>query len=106
MTAPDGSEERLRLDKWLFFARIVRTRVLAQELAESGHVRVNGVRVKASSKAIKIGDVLTVALDRRVRVLEVLAVAERRGGAEDGAGLYREIGEGAPGRPGNIYANR
>jgi ribosome-associated heat shock protein Hsp15 len=94
MSAEAAGQERLRLDKWLFVARIVRTRQLAQELAESGHVRVNGVRASASSKPIRIGDVLTIALDRRVRVLKVLALAERRGGAEDGAGLYRELTEG------------
>lgn len=94
MKVETGEQERLRLDKWLFVARIVRTRQLAQELAESGHVRVNGVRATASSKPVRLGDVLTIALDRRVRVLKVLALAERRGGAEDGAGLYQELTEG------------
>jgi ribosome-associated heat shock protein Hsp15 len=91
MRGGTAEQERLRLDKWLFVARIVRTRQLAQELAESGHVRVNGVRATASSKPVRLGDVLTIALDRRVRVLKVMALAERRGGAEDGAGLYLDL---------------
>ena len=45
--------KRLRLDKWLWFARVVRTRALAQELAAGGHVRVNGQRAEGSSKAVK-----------------------------------------------------
>jgi ribosome-associated heat shock protein Hsp15 len=83
----------LRLDKWLWFARIVRTRSLAKELAESGHVRVNGQRVQSAARLVRIGDVLTVALDSRVRVLKVADVAERRGPAEAGAALYEELSE-------------
>jgi ribosome-associated heat shock protein Hsp15 len=82
----------LRLDKWLWFARIVKTRVIAQELATSGRVRVNGQHATSASRLVRIGDVLTVALPSRVRVLKVLDVAERRGGAADGAALYVEIG--------------
>jgi ribosome-associated heat shock protein Hsp15 len=81
----------LRIDKWLWFARIVKTRVLAQELARSGHVRVNGQRIKDASKLVRIGDVLTVALPSRVRVLKVTDVAERRGQAAEGAALYEEL---------------
>jgi ribosome-associated heat shock protein Hsp15 len=82
----------LRLDRWLWFARIVRTRALAQELAASGHVRVNGQRATAASRLVRVGDVLTVALPSRVRVLRVEDVAERRGPAAEGAALYVEIG--------------
>jgi ribosome-associated heat shock protein Hsp15 len=82
----------LRLDKWLWFARIVKTRAIAQELATSGHVRVSGQRVTSASRLVRVGDVLTVALPSRVRVLKVLDVAERRGGAAEGAALYEEIG--------------
>ena len=56
MTEP---ADRLRLDKWLWHARVVRTRALAQDLARPGHVRVNGERASAASKAVRIGDVLT-----------------------------------------------
>lgn len=82
---------RIRLDKWLWFARVVRTRALAQELAGSGHVRVNGQRAEAASKAVRIGDVLTIALPSRVRVLRVMDVAERRGPASEAERLYEEL---------------
>jgi ribosome-associated heat shock protein Hsp15 len=81
----------LRLDKWLWFARIVKTREIAKELAESGHVRINGQRATSASRLVRIGDVLTVALPSRVRVLKVADVAERRGPAAAGAALYEEI---------------
>jgi ribosome-associated heat shock protein Hsp15 len=81
----------LRLDKWLWFARIVKTRAIAQGLATSGHVRINGQRVSSASRQLRIGDVLTVALPSRVRVLKVRDVAERRRGATEGAALYEEL---------------
>ncbi|MFL5161017.1 MAG: S4 domain-containing protein, partial [Microvirga sp.] len=66
------------------------------ELVESGHVRVNGAREKSPGHAIKIGDVLTVALDRTVRVLKVIAFNERRGDAASARVLYEELSEGHP----------
>ena len=64
--------DRQRIDKWLWHARVVRTRTAAAALAAAGHVRLNGARVDAPSRAVKAGDVVTVALDRTVRVLKVL----------------------------------
>ncbi len=86
-----SDEKRLRLDKWLWFARVVRTRALAQELASGGHVRVNGQRTDSSAKAVRVGDVLTIALPSRVRVLKVLDVAERRGPASEAETLYEDM---------------
>ncbi len=85
-------ESKIRLDKWLWFARVVKTRSIAQGLASSGHVRINGQRAESASKAIRVGDVLTIALPSRVRVLKVLDVAERRGPASDAMTLYQELG--------------
>jgi ribosome-associated heat shock protein Hsp15 len=72
---------------------VVKARTSAAELVESGHVRVNGVRETSPGHAIKIGDVLTVALDRTVRVLKVIAFNARRGDADAARVLYEEIGE-------------
>jgi len=71
--------DRQRIDKWLWHARIVRTRSAAAALTASGHVRINGQRVDAPSRAVRPGDVVTVALDRAVHVLRVLDFSERRG---------------------------
>jgi ribosome-associated heat shock protein Hsp15 len=91
-TASKNEEGKIRLDKWLWFARVVKTRSIAQGLAVSGHVRVNGQRAESASKAIRIGDVLTIALPSRVRVLKVLDTAERRGPASNATALYDELG--------------
>ena len=78
--------DRQRIDKWLWHARVVRTRSAAALLANDGHVRLNGERVSAASRPVKPGDVVTVALDRTVRIMKVTGFAERRGDA-DAAGL-------------------
>jgi ribosome-associated heat shock protein Hsp15 len=71
-----------RIDKWLWHARVVRTRSASAALVASGHVRINGQRVAAPSHAVRTGDVVTVALDRAVHVLKVLSFSERRGSAD------------------------
>lgn len=83
--------DRQRIDKWLWHARVVRTRSDAAALAESGHVRLNGKRVTACSQTVRVGDVLTVALDRAVRVIEVQGFCDRRRGAPLARTLYREL---------------
>jgi ribosome-associated heat shock protein Hsp15 len=71
---------------------VVKARTSAAALVESGHVRVNGSRETSPGHAIKIGDVLTIALDRAVRVLKVTAFNERRGDAASARLLYEELG--------------
>ncbi len=83
--------ERQRLDKWLWHARVVKARSSAAALVEAGHVRINGIREKAPGHAVKPGDVLTVALDNSVRILKVVAFAERRGDATAARVLYEDL---------------
>ena len=83
--------ERQRLDKWLWHARVVKARTSAAALVEAGHVRINGVRERAPGHAVKAGDVLTIALDRTVRVLKVTGFAERRGDASSARSLYEDL---------------
>ena len=82
--------DRQRIDKWLWHARVVRTRSAAASLAEGGLVRVNGDRIRAASRSVRTGDVVTVALDR-VQVLKVAGFSERRGGASDAALLFENL---------------
>lgn len=82
--------DRQRIDKWLWHARVAPTRSAAAALAASGRVRVNGTRVEAASRPVKPGDVVTIALDTRVRVLSVVGFALRRGPAEAARSLYEE----------------
>ena len=82
--------DRQRIDKWLWHARVVRTRTAAAALAEGGVVRVNGTRIDAASRQVRAGDVVTVALDR-VLVMKVAGFSERRGGASDASILYENL---------------
>ena len=83
--------ERQRLDKWLWHARVVKARTSAAELIEAGHVRINGAREKAPGHSVKIGDVLTIGLDRTVRILKVAGFSERRGDASAARVLYDDL---------------
>ena len=83
--------ERQRLDKWLWHARVVKARSSAAALVEAGHVRINGIREQAPGHGVKLGDVLTIGLDRSVRVLKVIGFAERRGDAAAARVLYDEL---------------
>ena len=80
-----------RLDKWLWHARIVKSRSLAAKLIEEGCIRVNRQRVVKASASVKAGDVLTAALNGRVRVIEILCLGERRGPASEALMLYAEL---------------
>lgn len=85
------AEDRRRIDKWLWFARFARTRTLAQKLAVSGQIRVNKERVESASRTVRIGDVLTLASDRGVRIVRVAALGERRGPAPEAVLLYDDL---------------
>jgi ribosome-associated heat shock protein Hsp15 len=86
-----GAEDRQRIDRWLWHARLVRTRGAAAALAGAGYVRVNGARIDAPSRQVRPGDVITVALDRGVRVLKVRGFVERRGPAAGAQALYEDL---------------
>ena len=82
---------RQRLDKWLFFSRTVKTRSLAAKLVEGSKVRVNRVKIDKSSYPIKVGDVLTIRLERSVVVYKVAGFGVRRGPAAEARLLYEDL---------------
>lgn len=85
----------MRLDKLLWFLRFTKTRPLAQQLAETGHIRLNGRRVDRSAQGVQVGDVLVVPLPAGVRVVEILALPLRRGPADEAQACYRTLDAGA-----------
>ena len=91
------SEERLRLDKWLWCARFYRSRDLARAACESGRIRLNGHRVEKAGREVRIGDILTVPQARDIVVVRVLAAAQRRGPAREAQTLYEIVADDAPG---------
>jgi ribosome-associated heat shock protein Hsp15 len=85
--------EGQRLDKWLFFSRLLKSRAKAQDLVKEGHVRINGLRCVAAAHVVKPGDILTLSLDHSIRVVRVMSAATRRGPAEEARQLYEEAAE-------------
>jgi len=90
--------EGQRIDRWIWHARVVRTRSLAADLAESGRVRINGQRINAPARMVRAGGVLTIALHSSVKVLRAIGFAERRGSAREIAPLYEDLSEPVPPR--------
>jgi len=88
VSASSGSQ---RIDKWLWFTRVIKSRTLAAEMVTEGKVRLNRVRVEKPSQPVKPGDVLTIAIASRIRILEVRAPGTRRGPAAEAQTLYVDL---------------
>jgi ribosome-associated heat shock protein Hsp15 len=91
MTGDASDTTSLRLDKWLWFARFVKSRSLASKLVEDGRMRVNNVPTAKAHYAIRPGDVLTFALGPHIRVIKVVALGQRRGPAVEAQQLYLDL---------------
>ncbi len=86
-----------RIDKWLWCARMMRARSDCARLIAEGSLRINRQATDKPHARLRVGDIVTLPLRGEVRVLEVLALAVRRGPAPEARGLYREIAlEAAP----------
>lgn len=83
--------ETLRLDKFLWFARLARTRAAAQDIAETGHLRIDGRPIARAHCPVRIGHVLTFALHDRVRILRIDAIPQRRGPAPEARRCYTDL---------------
>lgn len=94
-------DERQRIDKWLFFARVVKSRSLAAKLVQGGRVRLNRDKIGQPSHQVKPGDVLTITLDRRILVHRVLATGNRRGPAAEARLLFEDLSPSTPERNGD-----
>ena len=86
----------MRIDRFLFFIRLVKSRTLAQGVIETGHVRIDGRRVEKPSEEVRAGSVVALPLHDRVRVLRVLSLPERRGPAAEARACYEELGIDEP----------
>jgi ribosome-associated heat shock protein Hsp15 len=97
VSAPDEAEDdggpaqSRRLDKWLWFARVVKSRTMAAGLIEGGKARLNRSKVLKPSQGVRTGDVLTVAVGPTVRVLKIRALGERRGPPTEARALYEDL---------------
>lgn len=85
----------MRIDKFLFCIRLIKSRTQAQALIEEGRTRIDGRRVEKVSESVRPGSVIALPLRGQVRVIRVLALPERRGPAPEARACYEEIPEGS-----------
>jgi ribosome-associated heat shock protein Hsp15 len=86
----------VRIDKFLFCIRLIKSRTQAQALIEQGRTRIDGKRVEKTSEPVRVGSVIALPLRDQVRVLRVLALPERRGPAPESRACYEELPESRP----------
>ena len=95
-----GGGDKIRIDKWLWFARFFKTRTLAGKIADGGKIRVNGDIIKKSSHSVKVGDILTFptgdSKNPIIRVIEVVALGEKRQSAPQAQLLYTDLSPPQP----------
>lgn len=82
----------MRIDRFLYCIRLVKSRTLAQAIIGQGHLRIDGKRIDKPSEDVRVGNVVALPLHGRVRVLKVLAVPDRRGPAAEARLCYQEVG--------------
>jgi ribosome-associated heat shock protein Hsp15 len=82
----------MRLDRYLFFIRLLKSRTQAQALIEEGRTRLDGRRVEKVSETVRVGSTITVPLRGAVRVIRVLSLPDRRGPAPEARAAYEELG--------------
>ena len=87
----DPAPTSQRIDKWLWFARVCKSRTLAAELVAAGKVRLNRTHIDKASQTVKPGDILTIAIATRIRVLEVRGPGTRRGPAPEAQLLFADL---------------
>lgn len=94
--APDPGGGRLRIDKWLWYARFFKTRSLAAKLCTAGSVRCSGAVVGKAHHTVRPGDVLTFPQGRHIRVVRIRALGTRRGPAPEAQALYEDLSPPVP----------
>ncbi|MDQ7080793.1 MAG: RNA-binding S4 domain-containing protein [Paracoccaceae bacterium] len=81
----------IRLDKWLWYARFFKSRTLSGKVVTAGHVRINRVKVSRAASPVGVGDTLTFAQGRNIRVVRIKALGTRRGPALEAQALYEDL---------------
>jgi len=85
------NRDTLRLDKWFWYARFIKSRSLATKLCNSGKVRVNGNLIKKAHQSVTPGDVLTFSVGPNIRVIKIIKLGNRRGPAKEAQALYEDL---------------
>ena len=83
----------MRIDRFLFFIRLVKSRTIAQHVIDEGHVRIDGKRVEKSSEEVRAGSIVALPLHGQIRIIRVLLLPTRRGPASEARACYQELGD-------------
>lgn len=86
-----GVGQSLRIDKFLWFTHLAKSRSLAQKVAEDGHIRLNGRRIDRAHSVVRVGDLITFPHGTQVRVVRVLALPVRRGPSVEAQSCYEDL---------------
>ena len=86
-----NTTEKIRLDKWLWYARFFKSRTVAAKKINAGKIRVNQKPIKKAKELVHLGDVLTFAQGARIRVIEIVALGTRRGPVPEARKLYKDL---------------
>lgn len=86
----------MRIDRFLFFVRLVKSRTIAQHVIDEGYVRIDGKRVEKPAEEVRVGSIVALPLRAEVQVLRVLALPARRGPAAEARACYEELGIDEP----------
>ena len=87
----DGIPKKIRIDKWLWWARFFKTRSLSTKIINNGTVRLNSRRIVKPSVEIEVNDVLTFISGKSIRVIKVLSLGERRVNSKEARKMYEII---------------
>lgn len=90
-TATTEQGGKVRLDKWLWYARVYKSRSIAQTEIKAGKIRVNSVKTGTPSRTVVPGDVMTITKPRQVLILKMVACGVRRGPASEAQQLYEDL---------------
>ena len=82
----------MRIDRFLYCIRLVKSRTIAQHVVDEGHLRIDGKRVEKSSEKVRVGSTIALPLHGSVRVFLVLSLPTRRGPAIEALSCYEELG--------------
>ncbi len=100
------TETTMRVDKWLWHARLFKSRTLASRLCQDGKIRIDGTVITKANQPVRPGSVLTFPQARTIRVVRVMALGDRRGSAREAQSLYEEIADTGAGRAVPLAASR
>ena len=89
--ASPGSDDWVRADRWLFFARFCKSRSIAAQLCQSGRLRISGQVVSKANQKLRVGDVVSFSQGRFVRIVRVERLGARRGPASEAQTLYADL---------------